>query len=191
MKQVILASTSPRRQELLSNTGLEFESVASDYEEDMSMDLPPHELAKVLSAGKAEAVAKDYADHVVIGADTFVVFQGKLLGKPKSEADAKRMLRAISGQPVSIITGYTIIDTAESKKLSESVETQIFIKPLTDSEIDNYIATGEPMDKAGAFAVQGLGGWIVERIEGDFFSVVGLPVFEILGHLRGMGVSVL
>lgn len=191
MKKLILASGSPRRKELLEQLGLKFDVVASGYAEDMGRKLPPRKLAVVLSRGKAEAVARNRKNAVVIAADTFVVFKNELLGKPHTPAEAERMLAKISGRTLSVITGFTVMDADTRKRVSRSVEMKVKIKNLSKSEIRNYVASGEPFDKAGAFAVQGRGAAIVERIEGDFFSVVGLPLFDLTGVLKRFGVRVL
>lgn len=187
---LILASTSPRRKELLSQLGFDFKAVGSDYEEDMTLDLPPHELAKILSAGKAEAVAADFPDDVVVAADTFIFFNGKPMGKPSGVDDAVQTLKKLSGNVISVITGFTVILNRERKQVSESVETKVFIKELTEDEIAGDIKTEEPLDKAGAFAIQGKGAAIVEKIDGDYFNVVGLPLNRLSEVLKGFGISV-
>jgi len=189
MKTIILASTSPRRKEILSKSGLKFKTVASDFEEDMSLKLKPLELAKFLSKGKAEAVTKKYPNHIVIGADTFIALGNNLLGKPHTAAKAKQMLKQISGKTLSVITGFTIIDTGSGKRVSKAVETKVFIKRLTDSEINNYVKTKEPLDKAGAFAIQELGSLIVKKIEGDYFNIVGLPLYDLVQSLKKFGIK--
>ena len=190
MKPIILASTSPRRKEIMAKLGLEFETVSSDYEEDMSLELAPLELAKILSAGKAEAVATRYTDHVIIAADTFIALDNEVLGKPHTEDNAAKMLKKISGRPISVITGYTIIDTSADKKLSKAIETKVYIKELSEEEINGYIKTGEPLDRAGAFAAQDLGAVIVEKIDGDFFNVMGLPLFHLSESLKEFGINI-
>lgn len=190
-KKIILASTSPRRKELFGKLNLPFVVEASDYEEDMTIKMPPKKLAKFLSYGKAVAVAKKHKADIVIGADTFVVFDNKLLGKPKSKIEAKKMLKKLSGKRVDILTGLTIIDVASGKKISTTDVTKAFIRKMTDAEIDNYIASGEPMDKAGAFAIQGLGAVIIRRIEGDFMGAMGLPLFILAKELKKFGINVL
>lgn len=190
-RKIILASTSPRRKELFSITGLDFEVVASDYEEDMTLDMPPHELAKTLSRGKAEAVVKDCPNHIIIGADTFIALEDQVLGKPHTAEKAKEMLEMISGKKLSLFTGYTVIDSKSGEAISEAIETMTQIKKLTESEIDNYIATGEPLDRAGAFAIQELGALIVERVEGDYLAAVGLPLYPLMQTLKKFGISVL
>jgi septum formation protein len=184
MKKIILASTSPRRKELLARLMLPFTIEAPDYEEDMTLKMPPTKLVKLLSYGKAESVAKKHKSGIVIGADTFVVFNNHLLGKPKSKREAKEMLQKLSGKRVDVLTGLTIIDIAASKKVSFTDTTKVYIRKLTEQEIDNYIKSGEPMDKAGAFAIQGLGAVIIKKIEGDFLGSMGLPLFVLAKALK-------
>jgi septum formation protein len=176
MKQVIMASTSPRRKEILSKTKLTFTTEESDYEEDMSLDLPPNELAKTLSYGKAEAVAKRHDDAIIIGADTFIAFERKILGKPNTPEKAKEMLETLSGKSHSVFTGFTIIDCSNQKKVSKAIETKVYFKNLSDQEIQDYVDSGEPINRSGAYAIQELGALLVEKIEGDFFNVMGLPL---------------
>ena len=190
MKTIILASASPRRKALLKQIGLKFKVEASNYEEKISSDSEPHELAKSLSLEKAKLVAKNHQNALVIAADTFIVFEGKILGKPTTETEAKRMLETISGRHHSVITGFTIIDTENNKALSKSIETKVYIRKLTSNEIDAYVKSKEPLDKAGAYAIQGLGSVIVEKIEGDYFNVVGLPLSALAEGLREFGVNV-
>jgi len=133
MKPIILASTSPRRKELMQKLGLEFEIVASDYEEDMSLELEPLELAKMLSLGKAESVAKQFSNHIIIAADTFIALENELLGKPHTKDRAIEMLKKISGRPISVITGVTIIDTASNKKFPK-LSRQKFISKICPTE---------------------------------------------------------
>lgn len=191
IQKIILASTSPRRQELFGRLGLPFIIEASDYEEDMSLKMPPLKLVKFLSLGKAMAVAKKHQSGIVIGADTFVVFNDSLLGKPKSIAEAKKMLARLSGKRVDILTGLTVIDIAAGKKTTTTDVTKVFLRKLSKKEIDNYVASGEPMDKAGAFAIQGLGAVIIKKIEGDFLGAMGLPLFVLAKELKKLGINVL
>ncbi len=191
MKQIILASTSPRRKEILKKTRLKFKTVASDYEEDMSLKLSPKELAKKLSWGKANAVAKKYKNAIIIGADTFVVLKNELLGKPHIEIEAKKMLRKVSGKTLSIISGFTVIDSDSGKKISKAIETKVYIKKLTTREINGYVKSKEPLDKAGAFAIQDLGATFIKKIEGDYLNVIGLSLYELTKVLRKFGINVL
>lgn len=189
--KIILASTSPRRKELFEKLGLPFTIEASDYKEDMTLKMPPLKLARFLSAGKAEAVARKHKAGIVIGADTFVVHNNNLLGKPKSEREARKMLQQLSGKRVDIITGLTIIDIISKKKIIATDIVKVYIKKLSQREINNYVASGEPMDKAGAFAIQGLGAVIVKKVEGNFMGAMGLPLFILAKQLKKLGVDVL
>ena len=190
-RRIILASASPRRKEILEMTGLKFSVDAGDYEEDMDLALKPRQLARFLSAEKARRIAVKYANALVIAADTFIVFKGRLLGKPHTEKEAKKMLVLLSGKAHSVLTGFTIIDTDTKKKLSRSVETKVYFRKMTLKEIGSYIRTGEPLDKAGAYAIQGVGAVIVRKIEGDYFNVMGLPLSSLTGALKEFGVFVL
>lgn len=181
MKKIILASSSPRRKELLTTAGIEFEIHVKEVDETIPEGTPPVEAAKMTAAKKAAAVAEDYADCVVIGADTIVVANGKILGKPKDEADAKFMLRMLSGIEHEVITGVCIITDGKSDSFAQISKVKFY--DLTDEEIDGYVATKEPMDKAGAYGIQGLGCKLVEKIEGDYFNIVGLPVAEVCRRL--------
>ena len=191
MKRIILASSSPRRKELLEKIGLKFEVEPSNYKEDINSWSEPHELAREVSLKKAEAVASKHKNAIVIAADTFIVFRGKIMGKPDTEAEARKMLMTLRGKSHSVITGFTILDTDRNKVLTKSVETIIHIKNLTPEEIDAYVKSKEPLDKAGAYAIQGLGSVIVERIEGDYFNVMGLPLSALAEGLKEFGVRIL
>ena len=191
MRKIILASASPRRKELLEKIGLKFEVEPSNYAEDMHSRLSPDKLARAISLEKARAVARKHKNAIVIAADTFIVFRGKIMGKPNTEAEARKMLMALRGKSHSVITGFTILDTEENKVLTKSVETVIHIKKLTPEEIDGYVKSKEPLDKAGAYAIQGLGSVIVERIEGDYFNVMGLPLSALSESLTEFGIHIL
>ena len=190
MKPIILASESPRRKELLKQLKLEFDVVPSNYKEDMSVKLRPLKLAKLLSGNKAKEVAKKYKNNIIIAADTFIAYKNELLGKPHTSSMAKKMLAKISGKKLSVITGLTVIETPQNKVISKAIETKVFIKELSNLEIDNYVKTKEPLDKAGAFAIQGLGAAIVKKIEGDCYNVVGLPIFDLIRTLEKFGVDI-
>ena len=191
MKKIILASASPRRKELLEQIGLRFEVEPRDYEEPAYAQEEPHEFARRTSLEKARAVAGKHSDAIVIAADTLVLFGKKILGKPHTHGAARMMLEAINGKSHIVITGFSIIDTVTKKMLSRSVETKVHIKKLTPFEMDAYVKSGEPLDKAGAYGIQGLGAVIVDRIEGDYFNVVGLPLAALVEALKEFGVSVL
>ncbi len=182
MKKIILASSSPRRKELLTTAGMEFEIHVKEVDETVPEGTPPADAAKMTAAKKADAVAKDYGDSIVIGADTIVVANGKILGKPKDEADAKAMLKMLSGIEHEVITGVCIINGGISDSFAQISKVKFY--NLTDDDISAYVATKEPMDKAGAYGIQGLGCTLVERIEGDYFNIVGLPVAEVCRRIK-------
>ena len=186
-----MASASPRRKELLEKIGLKFEVEPSNYAEDMRSKLSPDELARVISLEKAKVVASKHKNAIVIAADTFIVFRGKILGKPNTQAEARKMLMTLKGKSHSVITGFTILDTDKNKVLTKSVETIIHIKNLTSEEVDAYVKSKEPLDKAGAYAIQGLGSVIVEKIEGDYFNVIGLPLSVLAEGLKEFGIHIL
>jgi len=191
MRTILLASASPRRKEILEKTGLKFRVEESDYEENMDMGLKPHDLAARHALGKAKAAAVRHGRALIISADTIVVLKDRVFGKPRNRKEAKEMLKTLSGKAHTVITGYTIMDAITGKKITKTVETKVFFKRLTDHEIDAYIKSGEPMDKAGAYGVQGLGALIVRKIEGDFFNVMGLPLSSVAENLKKFGVKVL
>lgn len=180
MKKLVLASSSFTRKNLLTEAGFTFEIDPSSYEEDMTLPMSPQELVMHLSKGKAEDVAKRHKASIILGADTIIVYQDKLLGKPHTPEKAKEMLKMLSGKAHSALTGFTIIDTESNNVFSKSVETKVFFRELTDKEIDDYIATGEPLNKAGAYAILEKGGNFVEKIEGSKSNIAGLPMEEFL-----------
>lgn len=184
--EIILASASPRRRELMKILGTTFKVCESRAEEIIEDDMPPYFTAEKLSLIKASDVAKAYADRdaYVIGADTIVIKDNKILGKPKDENDAISMLKALSGDCHSVITGVTVISTKTAKSESFYEETKVYFKDLTDEEIEAYVKTGEPMDKAGAYGIQQKGALFVKKIEGDYFNVVGLPMCKLAAVLK-------
>jgi septum formation protein len=190
-KKILLASASPRRKEILGLTGLRFVIDPSDYEENMDLNLKPHQLARFLSLQKAEATARKHRNALIIAADTFIVFQDRLLGKPHTPQESRRMLQLLSGKAHSVITGFTVMDSVTGRKISKSVETKVYFRKMTGQEIRAYVSTGEPLDKAGAYAIQGLGAVFIKKIEGDYFNVVGLPLSSLMEVLKKFGVSVL
>jgi septum formation protein len=191
MKTIILASASPRRKSLLEQIGLKFKVDPSDYEEKLEPGRDPREQAQMISLAKAESVASRHKNSIIIAADTFGVLNGKIIGKPHTEKEAKIMLKELSGKSHTVITGFTIIDTGNNKKISKSTETRVYFRELTPDEIDWYVSSGEPLDKAGAYAIQGLGAVVVEKIEGDYNNVIGLPLSDVTEALKEFGVNVL
>jgi septum formation protein len=179
----ILASASPRRRELLALAGLDFIVRAPDTEEILGPGWDAAEAARSLAAQKAGAVAARYPGDCVIAADTVVETGGALLGKPRDEADAARMLRLLSGREHRVVTGVCLRLGAAARVFSQ--ETRVRFYPLNDAEIAAYIRTGEPMDKAGAYGIQGRGALLVESIAGDYCNVVGLPLARLARELRG------
>lgn len=190
--ELILASASPRRRELLSRFGLDFTVMAAQADETLLPGLTPQQQVLRLSEIKAAAV-RDSLPHrpgqVIISADTIVVLDGEILGKPKDEAQAKAMLSALSGRAHLVLTGVTVLSETEQKQICE--ETQVFFRTLTASEISAYVRSGEPMDKAGAYGIQGFGSLFVEKIIGDYYNVMGLPLCHLGQLLRQMGISIL
>ena len=190
MKRIILASASPRRKELLQKIGLKFEVDASNCAEEINPTLEPDELVRRISLAKAKSVASRHKDALIIAADTIGVIGKKLLGKPHTADEARKMLAQISGNSHEVITGFTVLDTATNKVFSGIVNTKVYIKKLTRQEIAAYVRTGEPLDKAGAYGIQGLGAVIVEKIEGDYYNVMGLPLNALTNALKEFGISV-
>jgi len=190
-KKIILASASPRRRELLEKIGVKFAVEPSEYNEQVNTSLEPHELVRHNSEAKARAVAAKHRKALVIAADTIGVFRGKILGKPHTTSEARKVLQALSGKSHLVITGVTIIDTETGKVFAKSVTTKVYFKKLTPKEIEAYVKTGEPLDKAGAYAIQGLGSVIVDKIEGDYYNVIGLPLNALAEGLKQFGVEVL
>jgi septum formation protein len=172
--KIILASGSSARRELLKKFNLPFEVVMSDYKEDMTLPLPPAELARHLSQGKALSVARQYPEAIVIAADTFIVFKNVFLGKPKDSADARKTLSNLSGNTHTILTGLAVIKGGKS--ISKVISSEVKMKKLTKVEINDYIGTGEALGKAGSYALQGKGKELIENIVGDYFNVMGLPI---------------
>lgn len=174
---LLLASSSPRRMELLKNAGYEFTCVPANVSESFLHGTPPMQIVEQLSTRKAQAVAKQHPEDTVLAFDTIVVVKGRILGKPKDAEMAKSMLKLLSGNVHQVYTGYTVIS---GKKLICGHEcTSVEFYVLSPEEIDAYIATGEPMDKAGAYGIQGRGALFVKRINGDFYNVVGMPIAKI------------
>ncbi|MDK2948183.1 MAG: nucleoside triphosphate pyrophosphatase [Methanolobus sp.] len=192
MKKVILASASPRRSELLSTLiGGDFEIIVSSYDEKAFDDLAPVDLVMYHSREKAIDVAGKLNEGIIISADTVVVCDGDILGKPDDTEDAERMLKRLSGKKIQAISGITVMDVATGLEVTEYEITDILMRKMSDTFIMKYINTGETEGKAGAFAIQGKGAVLVERIEGDFFNVVGLPLFRLSRMMEIFGIDVL
>jgi septum formation protein len=186
---IVLASASPRRRELLAQVGLAAEVVPADVDETVLPGETPQNHVVRLSAAKAMAVADrpDVAGRWFIGSDTVVVRDDCILGKPADAAAAAAMLRSLSGRSHEVVSGYAVFDRNRGRTLSGAVVTRVWFKALTEQEIAGYLATGEPFDKAGAYAIQGLGAFMVPRIEGSYPNVVGLPLCEVIAALEELG----
>ena len=191
MAHIVLASASPRRQELLQRMGItEFDIRVPEAEETYPEGLSPRQIVEYISREKADAAVKLCgADEIVITADTMVFLDDARLGKPTDEADALRMLTALQGRHHTVCTGVTV--RQRDHTVTESEETEVIFRPATQRELLAYIATGEPMDKAGAYGIQGKGSLLVEKIDGDFFNVMGLPVVLLSRMLAEFGVTLL
>jgi septum formation protein len=185
---LILASSSPRRRYLLEQAGLSFSVIPSSIDETSIPISSPEIYARVLAEAKADNVSEKYPEKWVIGADTIVLKDQTILGKPGSIAQARTMLKQLSGQTHQVLTGYSICCKVKNRKFSETVKTEVLFKNLADQEIEWYIHTTEPFDKAGAYAIQGLGTFLVKSINGSYTNVVGLPVCEVIECLIKEGV---
>ena len=189
--ELILASASERRKELLKRLTSDFDIIISNFnEEEVAFEGNCGEFVKKLAEGKAKEVASTaHKGKIVIGCDTIVSYNGKVLGKPKDEEDAFSMLKLLSGNVHEVYSGITLINTNTMEVISDYVCTKVKFSKLKDEEIRDYIATKEPMDKAGAYGIQGFGGVFVEEIHGCYYNVVGLPLNKLMHMLKEMGVN--
>lgn len=185
--KIILASASPRRIELLRSAGIRVQVVPSRVSEHFLPAETPRDHVRRLAEAKARAVAGKHGGRFFIGADTLVVFQGEVMGKPRDRQDAKRMLRRLSGESHEVITGYAVYDAVGDRACVDAVTTRVRFKVLRDREIAAYVATGCPLDKAGAYGIQGRAAYMVARIEGSYTNVVGLPLCQIVEALGRLG----
>ena len=185
-QKLILASASPRRKELLTLAGYDFEIIPSTCEESVPEGLAPKDVVEGLAYQKALDVYAMHPDSTIIGADTIVCFDGEILGKPRDETDAARMLHMLSGQTHEVRTGFALLSKGVEFVSSEAAMVTFF--HLTDEQIKNYIRTGEPMDKAGAYGIQGKGAVLVRSVLGDYYNVVGLPIATLSRALAALGI---
>ncbi|MDF2673945.1 MAG: maf protein [Clostridiales bacterium] len=191
MEKIILASSSPRRIEILKNLGLEFDIIPSNYKEVIVNKLP-EELVCYIARNKAlEVSSRVKSGNLILAADTMVFVDNSVLGKPHTKDAAYTMLRSLSGRKHDVITGICLLSRDLNKIYTDYEVTSVFFKELSDEEIWSYVSTGEPLDKAGAYGIQGFGGLFVKRIEGCYFNVVGLPIYKLYNGLREMGVNLL
>ncbi len=187
--KIILASKSPRRKALLAQTGLAFEVVGSDFDESVPPETDAETHVCRLARCKADAVARCYPHHWVIGADTEVVLDGTIYGKPKNAQDAARMLETLSGKVHRVLSAYAVVAQNRQHCFVDLCTTEVTFERLTQAEIGWYIGTGEPFGKAGAYAIQGLGAYLVRCINGSYPNVVGLPVNRVVAHLIEIGAA--
>ncbi len=187
-KKIILASTSPRRKELLTKLGIPFTTVAPNYEEDMTLDLRPDQLVKNLALGKAQSVAKRFPDALVIASDCIVVFREKALGKPKNKSEAAKMLHVLQNKKNVVMSGLAIVDTKTGQTKTFVDSGNVYLAPMTSQDISWYIDTGEPLGRAGAFAIQDIGMQFIKRIDGDLSTIIGLPLLHLRKYLKQIGV---
>lgn len=187
MEKIVLASGSPRRREILSKLGFDFQVKPSDIDEKVLEEEEPGSYVLRMAVQKALAAAEEEAAGLFIGADTVVVVDGKIIGKPRNAEEAKEQLRLLSAREHIVITGIGIVDKYHNRTVSSMEQTIVYFNPLSEGEIDAYVASGEPLDKAGSYGIQGLGAVFVRRIEGDYFNVVGLPVSRLYGLLSELG----
>jgi len=185
--RLILASASPRRRELLQRAGVAFTVVPSNTLEAAQVGETPDGYTLRVAAEKALDVARRHPGTWVLGADTIVEIDGEVLGKPRDETEGKRMLHQLSGRTHRVITDFVLVDGGGQVRASQAVTSMVTFKPLSEAQIQEYLATGEPFDKAGAYAVQGLGASLIERVAGSYTNVVGLPLDEVVAVLRAAG----
>jgi septum formation protein len=190
MLKLVLASRSPRREELMKMLGLDFTIVPSKIDEKKYVNLEPITMVKALARAKAEEVAGLVEDTLVIGSDTIVLLDSSILGKPVDRDDAIAILKKLQNKKHLVLTGLAICDTNTGKVLLDYDQTEVYMGSMSEEDIINYINTGEPMDKAGAYGIQGKGGIFVERINGSYFTVMGLPLHKLVKMLKEFGVSI-
>jgi len=184
---LILASSSPRRCELLKQLGVDFEVIPSKIEEDSVLGESPGEHVIRLAEAKAQDVGNRFPDHWVIGADTIVYVDGTILGKPKGQQEALEMLRLMSGKEHHVLTGVSVRHSNKGVGECGVVETAVRVKTLSPAEMEWYIGTGEPFDKAGGYGIQGIGSFMIESINGSYTNVVGLPLCELMQMMSRLG----
>lgn len=191
VKNLILASSSPRRAELLKQIGLNYQIMVCDVDETLLPGMRPPELVEFLAERKAAAVARNLHEGIVLGADTVVVWQGQVLGKPLNEEDAFSMLVKLQGSTHDVYTGVALIDVHSGKIMVGHEKTRVFFRNIEEDEIRRYVASGEPLDKAGAYGVQGLAAIYINKLEGCYTNVVGLPLARLSVMLKAIGYNVL
>jgi len=187
--RLILASTSPRRREIFALLGIPFEVIEPTFEERVSAELSIRDEVLAFALGKAQSVALDHPDAIIIGSDTMIALDGEKFGKPSDTNDARRMLRALSGKTHRIFTAVAIVDRAGGPGLGIVERVDVDMRYLSDADIDNYLACDESLDKAGAYSIQGQGAELIAAIRGDYLAAVGMPLKPIADYLIGRGLS--
>lgn len=191
MRKIVLASKSPRRKELLEMLGFTFFVHPSSADEIYNKDALPNEIVEQLALGKAKDVSSNYDDAIIIGTDTIVVYEGNVLGKPKDKNDAFDMLKSLQDDVHQVYSGLALVDSFTGKSIVSHRLTKVYMYPLSDCQIKSYVNTGEPLDKAGSYGIQGLGSLFIEKIEGDYFNVVGLPISLLRELLMFMDIDII
>ena len=186
---LILASSSPRRREILALLGLPFETIAPDFDETLSPHYPTEAEVLEFALGKAQSVAKNNPEAIVIGSDTMILIGGEKIGKPNGAESARQILRALSGKNHRILTSVALLDATGGPGLRAVEEVSVKMRAFTDPEIERYLSCNESLDKAGAYSIQGEGHALIEAIEGDYLAAVGLPLKPIAGYLASRGIS--
>ncbi len=187
--RLILASTSPRRREILNLLGLPFEVISPEFDESILDDRPLHDEVLDFALGKAKSVARNHPDSMVIGSDTMILIDGLKIGKPAGIADAKKILRTLSGKTHQILTSVAILDGLGGAGLQTVDEVSVVMRDYSDKEIADYLSCGESLDKAGGYSIQGDGRALIESIHGDYLTAVGLPLKTVAHYLKGRGVT--
>ena len=188
---IILASSSPRRHEILSRLGLCFIIDSADVDESVDENLLPGQAAQALALRKAQAVVSHYTQGLIIAADTIVAVDGKILGKPADSSDALNMLLTLQGREHSVYSGFAVINASTQQTDAGYEHTSVVFRPIDEAEARSYVLTGEPIGKAGSYAIQGLGAVFVKEIHGDYYNVVGLPVFKLAQVLKNFGLDII
>ncbi len=189
--KLVLASSSPRREELLKRLDLNFTIVPSKINENELSGLSPEILVQEIARAKAEEVAELVEDTVIIAADTVVVKDEKIIGKPKDKDDARKMLEYLQGKTHKVYSGIAVLSTTSGKTLVDVDYTDVYIRSMDEREINEYIATGEPLDKAGSYGIQGFGGIFIEKINGSYFTVMGLPIHKLALMLKKFNINII
>jgi len=188
--KLVLASSSPRREELLKRLGLNFTIVPSKINEDIE-GLAPDLLVQELARAKAEEVAELVEDTVIIAADTVVVNNNGIIGKPEDKNEAREMLKCLQGKCHTVFSGIAVLSTEEGRSLVDVDRTEVFLRQMDEQEINEYVDTGEPLDKAGSYGIQGFGGIFVEKINGSYFTVMGLPIHKLALMLKKFNINII